>query len=88
MTVNNLNGLSTHSIRPITLPNAESSFLGADGAGDAATGGATVTLTCVLAVARLTGATFAGALMAFGAVFLAVTIPSLTFTLKALAMNR
>jgi hypothetical protein len=38
-----------------------------------------------LAVALLTGATFAGALAAFVAVFLAVTIASLTFYFKSVS---
>ena len=67
ITVNNLNGLSTHSIRPMTLPRAESSFLGAEGAAAGATGAAKVTLTWLAGAAfgldLLTGATLAAALL-------------------------
>ena len=73
MTVNNLNGLSTHSIKPMTLPRVLSSFL-ASGLG-AEAGAATDTLIVCsafgLGVRRLTGATFAGAL---AVVFFAVTM--------------
>ena len=62
MTVNNLKGLSTHSIKPMILPRVLSSFL--DSGFGAEAGAATDTLIVCsafgLGVRRLTGATFAG----------------------------
>ena len=67
--MNNLNGLSTHSIKPMILPRVLSSFL--DSGFGAEVGVATDTLIVCsalgLGVRRLTGATFAGG-------FFAVTI--------------
>ena len=72
ITVNNLNGLSTHSIKPIILSTLVW-FLGS-GLGSNLGSGAGIGAGLVLGVERLTAATFAGALTGALAVFLAVTI--------------
>jgi outer membrane lipoprotein SlyB len=71
ITVSSLNGLSTHSIKPMIFPSVSAGVLAGCGLGATSAFG--------LGTRRLTGATFAGALAGaltavFAGTFLAVTI--------------